>query len=72
MNPHCNLLAYYHFHGRKKRSLWHYQWLDIYWYGIPRDSLTGGIPTGNLLIEQSGDRQLLQAWRDSYPQGLKY
>lgn len=46
---HCNLLAYHDFKAKKERSLWHHQWLDIYWYGIPRTRLTGGIPTGNVI-----------------------
>jgi hypothetical protein len=72
----CNLLGYYHFKATKFRSLWHYQWLDIYWYGIPRTHLTGGVPTGNVIalelgeVERSGQAELIQAWRDSFPHGL--
>lgn len=73
---HCNLLAYHGFKANKERSLWHHQWLDIYWYGIPRTRLTGGIPTGNVValqmgeVERSGQAEILAAWRGSYPDGL--
>ncbi len=73
---HCNLLAYHEFKASKQRSLWHHQWLDIYWYGIPRTRLTGGIPTGNVIalqmgeVERSGQAEILAAWRKSYPEGL--
>jgi len=58
---------------KQKRSLWHAQWLDIYWYGIPRVSRTGGIPTGNLIAVAEGrldNSPWVQAWRNSYPKGL--
>lgn len=72
----CDLLAYHDFKAKKERSLWHHQWLDIYWYGFPRTSLTGGIPTGNVValqlgeVERSGQSEVLVAWRNSYPEGL--
>ncbi len=77
--PYCNLLGYHAYHYRKNGSLWHLQWLDIYWLGSPLRRAfynRGGFiyniyPTPNSAIVATEETLICQ-WRESYPHGFTW